>query len=81
MADFGIGRDKKTDDYDVGEKAKDHAVRLAGASLRVKDKSGLRRNADHRSGILSESLATAARDSGGASYPEIHFGLFTRSLA
>src|SRR5207248_10101583 len=37
MADFGTGRDKKSHDYDVGKKAKDHAVRLSGAFRRVND--------------------------------------------
>jgi hypothetical protein len=52
MAYFGTARDKKSDNYDVGEKAKSHPVRLAGAFRRVNGKLGLRRIADHRPGIL-----------------------------
>jgi len=47
MTNFGTSRDKKRHDYDVGKKAKDHAVRLSGAFRRVNDKLRLRKIADH----------------------------------
>jgi len=47
MTNFGTSRDKKSHDYDVEKKAKDHAVRLSGAFRRVNDKLRLRKIADH----------------------------------
>ena len=58
MAYFGTARDKKSHDYDVGEKAKSHPVRLSGAFWRVNGKLGLRKIADHRPGILPNSIET-----------------------
>jgi hypothetical protein len=48
MAYFGKARDKKSHDYDVGDKAKSHPVRLSGAFRRVNGKLGLRKFADYR---------------------------------
>ena len=48
MAYFGKARDKKSHDYDVGDKAKSHSVRLSGAFRRVNGKLGLRKFADYR---------------------------------
>jgi len=47
MAYFGTARDKKSHEHDVGEKAKNHPLRLTGAFRRVKEKLGPRKIADH----------------------------------
>ena len=52
MTNFGTSRDKKSHDYDVEKKAKDHAVSLSGAFRRVNDKLCLRKIPDYRPGIL-----------------------------
>ena len=39
MAYFGTDRDKKSQDYNLCDKAKSHAARLSGAFRRVKGKS------------------------------------------
>jgi hypothetical protein len=62
MAYFGTTPDKKSRDYDIGQKAKNHAFRLSGAFWRVKEKLGLREIADHRLGILFNASKHATRE-------------------
>ena len=62
MAYFGTTPDKKSHDQDVGEKAKNHPVRLTGAFRRVKENLGLHEIADHRPGILPQFVETSNRE-------------------